>query len=128
VVKSDRGWGVGLHRYVVERPQGWTDGRSVAIPASHQDQVVTLPPSATVVGGSPFTPYGLLAYDDVPAISMQFHPEFEPAYAAALIESRRGTRYTDAQADAALATLQGPNDRARVGGWIRAFLREATGR
>ncbi|OYW26787.1 MAG: hypothetical protein B7Z44_14640, partial [Caulobacter sp. 12-67-6] len=114
VVKSDRGWGVGLHRYVVERPQGWTDGRSVAIPASHQDQVVTLPPSATVVGGSPFTPYGLLAYDDVPAISMQFHPEFEPAYAAALIESRRGTRYTDAQADAALATLQGPNDRARV--------------
>ena len=128
VIKSERGWGVGLHHYVIERPQGWTDGRNVAIPASHQDQVVTLPPSATVVGGSAFTPYGLLTYDDFPAISMQFHPEFDPAYAAALIEARRGTRYTDAQADAALATLQGPNDRARVGGWIRAFLREATGR
>ena len=128
VVKSERGWGVGLHRYAVEQPQGWTDAESVAIPASHQDQVVALPPSATVIGGSAFTPYGLLSYDDAPAISMQFHPEFEPAYAAALIEARRGTRYTDEQADAAIATLQAPNDRSRVGGWIRAFLREATTR
>jgi GMP synthase-like glutamine amidotransferase len=128
VVKSERGWGVGLHRYAVERPQGWTDAPSVAIPASHQDQVVTLPPSATVVGGSAFTPYGLLSYDDAPAISMQFHPEFDPAYAAALIEARRGTRYTDAEADASIATLAAPNDRARVGGWIGVFLDQATRR
>lgn len=128
VVKSERGWGVGLHRYAVERPQAWTDAPSVAIPASHQDQVVVLPPSATVIGGSAFTPYGLLSYDDAPAISMQFHPEFDPAYAAALIEARRGTRYTDAVADAAIATLQAPNDRSRVGGWIGAFLEQATRR
>jgi GMP synthase-like glutamine amidotransferase len=132
VVKSERGWGVGLHRYAIERPQDWTDAPSVAIPASHQDQVVTLPPSATVIGGSAFTPYGLLAYDDASgrkkgAISMQFHPEFEPTYAAALIEARRGTRYTDQQADAAIASLQAPNYRARVGGWIKAFLDQATG-
>lgn len=132
VVKSDKGWGVGLHRYAVARPQSWTDAASVAIPASHQDQVVTLPPSATVIGGSAFTPYGLLSYDGAPgwkmgAISMQFHPEFDPAYAAALIEARRGTRYTDAQADAAIATLAAPNDRSRVGGWIGAFLRQAAG-
>ena len=35
------------------------------------------------------------------AISIQLHPEFEPDYALALIEARRGNRYTDAQADAA---------------------------
>ncbi|MFC4443583.1 glutamine amidotransferase-related protein [Caulobacter henricii] len=127
VVKSDKGWGVGLHRYEVARPQAWTDAPSVAIPASHQDQVVVLPPATTVIGGSPFTPYGLLSYDDAPAISMQFHPEFDPAYAAALIEARRGSRYSDEQADAALATLQAPNDRLRVGGWIRSFLRQASG-
>jgi GMP synthase-like glutamine amidotransferase len=120
VVKSERGWGVGLHRYAIERPQRWTDASSVAIPASHQDQVVALPPGATVVGGSAFTPFGMLSYGD--AISMQFHPEFDPAYAAALIEARRGTRYNDTQADAAIATLQAPNDRARVGGWIGRFL------
>ncbi len=128
VVESDKGWGVGLHRYAVERPQDWTDAPSVAIPASHQDQVVVPPPGATVVGGSAFTPFGLLSYDDGRAISMQFHPEFDPAYAAALIEARRGTRYTDAQADAAIATLQTPNDRARVGGWISRFLDQATAR
>jgi GMP synthase-like glutamine amidotransferase len=128
VVKSDKGWGVGLHRYGVEVPQAWTDAASVAIAASHQDQVVSLPSMAAVVGGSTFTPYGLLAYQDAPAISMQFHPEFDPAYAAALIEARRGTRYTDAQADAAIASLQGPNDRVRVGGWIGAFLAQPAAR
>lgn len=128
VVKSERGWGVGLHRYAIERPQTWTDAPSVAIPASHQDQVVTLPPGATVVGGSAFTPFGMLSYGDQSAISMQFHPEFDPAYAAALIEARRGTRYTDVQADAAIATLHQPNDRPRVGGWITTFLDQATAR
>ena len=122
VEKSERGWGVGLHRYAIEQPQGWTDADSVAVPASHQDQVVSLPPGATVVGGSAFTPFGMLSYDDSSAISMQFHPEFDPAYAQALIESRRGARFTDDEADAAVASLRDANDRARVGDWILAFL------
>ena len=45
---------------------------------------------------------------------MQFHPEFDPAYARALIEARRGSRFSDAQADAAIASLHHANDRARV--------------
>ena len=67
-----------------------------------------------------------LAYGDQPAISIQLHPEFEPAYAKALIENRRGSRYTDAQADAAIASYDAPDDRSRVGGWIQRFLRTAT--
>jgi GMP synthase-like glutamine amidotransferase len=123
VVKSDKGWGVGLHAYEVARSEPWMDSDApVAIPASHQDQVVEIPPGARAVGGSAFTPAGILVYDDQPAISMQFHPEFAPAYAEALIEARRGTRYTDAQADAAIASLRQDNDRQRVAGWIEAFL------
>ncbi|MDB5456436.1 MAG: glutamine amidotransferase class-I [Caulobacter sp.] len=129
VLKSDRGWGVGLHAYDIQAAEPWMDALDpVAIPASHQDQVVILPPGARVAAGNAFTPYGVLVYGDQPAISMQFHPEFEPAYAAALIEARRGDRYTDAQADAALETLRGPNDRARVAGWIESFLTQATER
>ena len=126
VVKSDKGWGVGLHAYdVAERPV-WMDGDpKIAAPASHQDQVIEIPPGARAVAGSAFTPAGVLVYDDRPAISMQFHPEFDPAYAAALIEARRGTRYTDPQADAAIASLDKPNDNARVAGWIEAFLAQA---
>ena len=123
VVKSDKGWGVGLHVYDVAEPQPWMDGNAkVAVPASHQDQVVEIPPGARAVAGSAFTPAGVLVYGDRPAISMQFHPEFDPAYARALIEARRGSRFTDAQADAAIASLGGANDRARVAGWIEAFL------
>lgn len=126
VVKSDKGWGVGLHRYDVVEPQPWMDLERdlarVAVPASHQDQVIVIPPTARAVAGSAFTPAGVLVYGDRPAISMQFHPEFDPAYARALIEARRGSRFTDAQADAAIASLAESNDRVRVGAWIEAFL------
>ncbi|WP_165184624.1 glutamine amidotransferase-related protein [Caulobacter soli] len=127
VTKSDKGWGVGLHRYDVAEAQAWMGvDATVAVPASHQDQVIAIPPNARAVAGSAFTPAGILVYDDRPAISMQFHPEFDPAYAEALIEARRGSRFTDAQADAAVASLRGANDRLRVGGWIQAFLSRNT--
>lgn len=123
VIQSPKGWGVGLHSYAVREPAPWMDAAApIAVAASHQDQVVALPPGARVVAASDFTPFGMLAYDDQPAISIQLHPEFEPAYAEALIEARRGTRYSDEQADAAIASYAAPNDAARVGGWIRAFL------
>jgi GMP synthase-like glutamine amidotransferase len=123
VVKSDKGWGVGLQTYEVLARLPWMDdASSIAVPGSHQDQVVAPPPNATVIAGSGFTPLGAFAYDDQPAISFQLHPEFEPAYAKALIENRRGTRFPEAQADAAIASLDQPNDRARVAQWIRRFL------
>ena len=120
VVKSDKGWGTGLHRYSVIGNQPWMNGESgIASPASHQDQVVVQPPNTQVVARSDFTPFAALAWTDRPAISFQFHPEFTPAYAKALIDARRD-RIPDP--DAAIATLDAPNDTALVGGWIRRFL------
>lgn len=127
VVKSPKGWGVGEHEYEVLRRQPWMDdAQSIRLPASHQDQVVALPPGAEIIAGSEFTPMGALAWSDQPAISIQLHPEFDPAYAVALIEHRRGDRYTQEQADAAIHTYGRPDDRARVGRWIKAFLEGAT--
>jgi GMP synthase-like glutamine amidotransferase len=123
VEKSERGWGVGLHAYEVRVPQPWMEPvERIRVAASHQDQVVVSPPGATVVAASDFSPYGMLAYDDGAAISIQLHPEFEPAYARALIESRRGDRYEHAEADRAIDSYGQPNDRARVGRWIQRFL------
>jgi GMP synthase-like glutamine amidotransferase len=120
VEKSGRGWGVGLQSYEVLKPSPFMAGEtSVSIPVSHQDQIVELPPQAEVVAANLFSPFGVVAYTDQPAISMQFHPEFDPDFAKALIESRR-ERLPDP--DAAIATLDRPNDRERVGGWIRRFL------
>ena len=120
VEKSNKGWGAGLHQYAIRHPQPWMDGAStIAIPASHQDQVVVQPAHTDVVAASDFTPYAGLAWTDRPAISFQFHPEFSPNFAKALIK-RRYDIVPDP--DAAIASLDAPNDNARVGGWIRRFL------
>jgi GMP synthase-like glutamine amidotransferase len=120
VEKSARGWGVGLHTYPVVRHEAWMDNVSlVSVPASHQDQVVEQPPGAEVIASSLFTPYAALAWRDGPAISFQFHPEFDPAYAKALIAERHD-RTPDPEA--AIASLDAPNDNQRVGEWIRRFL------
>ena len=60
-----------------------------------------------------------LAWTDRPAISFQFHPEFSPAFAKALIQ-RRYDVVPDP--DTAIASLDAPNDNGRVGRWIRNFL------
>ena len=122
VIKSPKGWGVGLHRYAASG-EGWLAGLdTVAVVASHQDQVVEAPEGARVVAGSDFTPFGALSYPDRRAISIQLHPEFTLDYARALVEARRGNRYTDEQADAALASYQDANDRLEVGRRLRRFI------
>lgn len=126
VIKSPNGWGLGEQAYCVLKAEPWMDGApQIRLPGSHQDQVVELPRGAEVVAGNDFSPMGALAWRDQPAISIQLHPEFEPAYAMALIEARRGTRYTEDQANAAIASYSEADDRARVGGWIRNFLAKA---
>jgi GMP synthase-like glutamine amidotransferase len=121
VEKSDKGWGAGLHRYSVIGDERWIDATGdIAIPASHQDQVIVQPPNTEVVAMSDFTPYAALAWTDRPAISFQFHPEFSPAFAKALIAERYDIV---PDPDAAIASLDAPNDNARVAGWIRRFLK-----
>jgi GMP synthase-like glutamine amidotransferase len=121
VEKSDKGWGAGLHRYEIVRREPWMDGaREVSIPASHQDQVVVQPPNTGVVAESSFTAFAGLVWTNRPAISFQFHPEFSPEYAKALIEKRYDVVPNP---DAAIASLDAPNDNGRVAEWIRRFLK-----
>jgi GMP synthase-like glutamine amidotransferase len=121
VEKSERGWAVGLQDYTLVARAPWMGenppGR-IAVPVSHQDRVTVAPPGAEVLAHSAFSPFGMLAWG-ADALSMQFHPEFEPDYARALIQSRR-QRLPDP--DSALASLDAPDDRALVAQWIRAFL------
>lgn len=127
VRKSDKGWGIGLHTYevlggVAGHP-GWMDAsQAFSLSASHQDQVIALPPTARVLAGSDFCPNGMLAYDDGSSISCQLHPEFAPAYSIALIEGRKGQRFGEAQAAAAVESLQRPDDHAKFADWVANFL------
>lgn len=123
VEKSDRGWGVGLHAYDVISEEPWMQppAATIAIPVSHQDQVVRIDASARVIARCDFTPYAGLAWGE-DAISFQCHPEFLHAYAQALVEGRRGSRIAEDVADKAIASLHQADDRALVSGWIRTFL------
>ena len=123
VIKSPKGWGIGLHSYDVAAHRPWMDAApAVALSASHQDQVVELPAGATVLAGSGFCPNGLLSYDGGMAISCQLHPEFDPGYSIALLQGRRGVRYPEAQAAEAIESLGRPDDHTRMADWIGRFL------
>ncbi|MCX7371855.1 MAG: type 1 glutamine amidotransferase [Alphaproteobacteria bacterium] len=119
VVKSPKGWGVGLQEYAVT-PAPWMDDApaSIRVAAMHQDQVVEKPADARLVCASEFTPFAGLDYGD--AISFQFHPEFAPEFGQDLIRTRLaplGDRAAPALHSYALG-----DDRAVVAGWIGRFL------
>jgi len=120
VVKSPKGWALGMHRYeIVEPPPGMREPLAFAIPAFHQDQVVTLPPGSRVLAASAFTPFASIGYDD-DTVSVQGHPEFSPAFSAALIEAQRDVY--GPLADPALLSLLQPEDGGRAADWLRQFI------
>jgi len=128
VKKSDKGWGLGRHSYDITSNAPWMGERdqdTFSLAVSHQDQVIAPPPGAAVTAASDFCPYAGLSYIQGPAISFQGHPEFSDAFAAALYENRRGAPLSDAEVDAATASLSKPHDNALLGQWIAAFYLNA---
>ncbi len=125
VVKSDKGWGVGLHRYRIDAPQDWMGEtpESVGIYAFHQDQIVELPPSARVFASSEFCPYAGLAYGDS-IISVQAHPEFETAYEEALLDAYGGGILPTEVTAAARASMAGGRraDTRLLANWFAEFF------
>ena len=80
VVKSPKGWSVGAQDYDF-------GGETISLNAWHQDQVVTLPRDARVLGESSFCNYAALIYGDR-ALTVQAHPEFSDAFLQGLIDHR----------------------------------------
>jgi GMP synthase-like glutamine amidotransferase len=124
--KAPQGWGLGRHDYdvsgEVSQREVWMDhADTLHLAVSHQDQVLQAPKTARVLARSDFTPNAALIYDHAPAMSFQGHPEFCPAFADALIRSRRGTRFPTDLADQALETLKQPLDGSLVAHWIAGF-------
>ncbi len=116
VVKFPGGWSVGRQTYEV-------GGETLALNAWHQDQVVTLPPDAQVVGSNAFCQNAALIYGQK-AFSVQPHPEFQSDFIDGL-----ATHVGDGKLDPALmaevrAKLPLPNDNARMAAMIARFFKE----
>lgn len=116
VEKFRGGWSVGRQGYDM-------GGVTVYQNAWHQDQVTELPESATVVAHSDFCENAALVYGDR-AFSVQWHPEFESDFIAALIELRGPGVVPPDLLSQATANLDAPNDNARLAAQIGAFFRE----
>jgi GMP synthase-like glutamine amidotransferase len=128
VIKSPKGWGIGRHTYDVKACPDWMGGdcpTTISVPVSHQDQVVELPPGASVLARSDFTPLAAIEYGKTPAISFQCHPEFDADYSAALYTIRKGRPLAENAVDMAIGSLERPLDNQRLGSWIARFLAQS---
>lgn len=128
VRKSDRGWVIGRQEHRLS-PEGAAHfgAAPLAVLSFHQDQVMAPPKGAHRLLSNDHSPNGGLVYEDFPAISVQFHPEFQPAYIHDLLTADAGIRVPPDLAQAAIASLSEPVDGDRVARGFAAFFRDRIG-
>lgn len=117
VIKSDKGWGIGIHRYSTAP---WPEHlgkapKELAIAAFHQDQVIEPPPGSQIIARSEFCNFAGLYYPGF-GMSIQPHPEFDVNYEESLIKLRHASGLlSDEIAKPALETLRGDCNRLALG-------------
>jgi len=116
VEKFSGGWSVGRVEYRLE-------GHASAVPlyAWHQDQVVSPPADARVVGSTDFCEYAALAYGNK-AYSIQPHPEFTADFFSELYEARKSGLPTEATATESVSSKE-PTNSAAIANTIAAFYK-----
>ena len=116
VEKFAGGWSVGPTRYRF-------GDQERLIHAWHQDQVITLPEGAEVVAESDHCRYAALLYPGH-AYTVQPHPEFNDAYAGALLRERGPGVVPQADLDAASSQLGTPLDSALIAEQFATFFKQ----
>lgn len=121
VERSERGWGVGVHKVAVTAREPWMvpPATSFRIVCSHQDQVTQLPAGAVVLAATAHCPVSLFRCGSL--VGIQGHPEFSTRYARALLDSRREIIPAPTCAAAEASFPQEP-DRALLVSWMTRFL------
>lgn len=127
VVKSDKGWGVGVSTYAVTKQLSWMEQAAdhIRIYSFHQDQVIKLPPDAEVYLSSDFCPVAGYTYGDS-VMTIQAHPEFEENYEVTLLNLYAGNIVPRAAAEKALHWIEESAEKAdtqRLAEWIVAFMK-----
>jgi len=120
VEKFDGGWSAGRVEYDLDGHKN-----PLSLYAWHQDQVVSLPEDATVVGSTPFCQYAALSYKRK-AYSLQPHPEFSSEFFSRLFEARKEGLPQSAIDQAENSIKENlPTDSAVIAETIAAFFKSA---
>ncbi|MDR3441267.1 type 1 glutamine amidotransferase [Telmatospirillum sp.] len=128
VRQAANGWQLGLKDYeLTDRPSWLKDapGR-LRLNAIHQDQVLEVPPGATLLASSPDCPIAALTYGNW-AVTLQAHPEFSIPFEQALLSSCVGKTLPEQPGRVALAELDkadAATDADLVARGLLRFLRE----
>ncbi|MBV2182135.1 MAG: gamma-glutamyl-gamma-aminobutyrate hydrolase family protein [Castellaniella sp.] len=128
VERSVNGWGLGAYPVTLSQQEPWMspwDSPTLELLASHQDQVVELPPQGRILAHSGFCPIYMMQVGDV-FLGIQGHPEFSRAYLEDLLELRR-TGVSPERILAARHSLRQPVNDLLVGRWILNFIRSRCG-
>lgn len=120
VVKSERGWGLGIHKYRLKTEQG---EKEIQLNAVHQDQVIEKPEMARLICTSDFCENAGLAYGNK-AISFQPHPEFDKDFMFDLINLRAGKSFSKELADKALFSIEEKEEGNVIGDLLIEFLKK----
>ena len=116
VEKFSGGWSVGRRSYDI-------GGCSLSLHAWHQDQVVSLPPGASVLGHNDFTANAVMAVGPN-VLTVQPHPEFPASVVEELIEHRSAT-VPEPLLSGARAELGAPTDSRLIADWLADVLEGA---
>ena len=123
---ADKGWGVGVQQWEIKKQKDWMGDKNLtelSLRASHQDQVVELPPNATLIVSSAFCPIAGF-HTGNHFLSFQGHPEFSKEYSAALLE-KRVLHIGEETTNTAKQSLQKAVDNEIVAKWILNFLKQS---
>ena len=116
VRKFDGGWIVGQQDYDI-------NGVTLRINAWHQDQVITPPEGAEVVGTGPNCAYAALLYPGR-AYTVQPHPEYGDDFIQGLLETRGKGVVPDELMAQAASKMGTPLDNGQLADQFETFLKE----
>ncbi|MCF2491881.1 glutamine amidotransferase-related protein [Dyadobacter chenhuakuii] len=121
VEKSLVGWCVGVHRLQLIAREIWmqpfTDAFNLLMMC--QDQVVQLPPDATLLAETPDCPHAMFRVGER-MLGIQAHPEFSKKYDQALMELRV-ERIGEKKVELGIASLELPTQEIMFAHWIKNF-------
>ena len=120
--RAESGWGIGVQPVTIHEQKHWMQPpmESCRLLFTHQDQVMSLPEGAVLVGSAEHCPNAMFTIGDH-ILSIQGHPEYSRPYLRALIESREAI-IDPITFKAGLASLEMEHHRSEMAQWLRHFL------
>lgn len=123
VGRAPQGWGLGRTVYDWHGPQEFAGSQgTLALLASHQDQVFDLPAGATLLASNTHCPVAAYAIDQQ-VLCVQAHPEFDERYCEFLLSKRRAIFGESVYRDRVGSLMQG-HEGARFGSFMLRFVEQ----